>query len=320
MGLTRRDFVLGCGALALAAAHPARAAEGASLSGRAFGGTWKVVLTDGARAQALAPEIGAVLAGIDRSMSPFAPDSAISRFNAGDTRDWQAADRDFAAVTAEALRMAALSGGAFDPSVGPDVARYGFGPIHGVRTGSFEGFAVSEDAIRKEDPRLTLDLCGIAKGHALDAVAARIQATGIADYLIEIGGEVAARGTGPDGLPWRIGIADPVAGGVYARLSADALTLATSGDAVNAYAVGGRRYSHTIDPATGEPVRNTVASVTVAGPTGAAADALATALVVLGPGRGLVLADTLDVGALFLLRGESGLVARANARFEALVL
>ncbi len=318
MGFTRRDLVLGCGAFTLAAVRPAHAGTGATLSGRAFGGTWRVVLADGVRARALAPEIVAILGGIDRAMNPFRFDSAISRFNRSATTSWQEAGGDFAAVAAEALRIAALSDGAFDPSVGPDVARYGFGPIRGARTGDFHGLEAEVDRIRKDDPRLSLDLCGIAKGHALDAVAARFHAAGVGGCLIEIGGEVTARGAGPDGRPWRIGIADPVGGGVHTRVAAEGLAFATSGDAINVYEVGGRRYSHTIDPATGEPVRNAVASVTVAARTGVRADALATALVVLGPERGLALANRLDAGALFLLRGEGGVIARSNPRFDAL--
>lgn len=320
MGITRRGLILGAGALALAATGPARATEGARLSGRAFGSTWKVVLADRTRAPAVAPAVSAVLAAIDRAMNPFRADSEISRFNRAATTVWRAAEVDFATVTAEALRVASLSGGAFDPSVGPDVARYGFGPIHGVRAGDFSGFAVEDGAIRKGDPRLSLDLCGIAKGHALDAVSARLRDAGVGDFLIEIGGEVVAQGSAPGGLPWRIGIANPIQGGVYIRVSANGFAFATSGDAINAYEFGGRRYSHIIDPPTGAPVRNDVASVTVAAQTGAIADALATALVVLGPERGLALADAQGAAALFLRRGQSGLDALANPRFEALVV
>lgn len=317
MGITRRSFVIGSGGLVLAPALSAHAA-GVALSGRAFGGPWRVVLADGARAQVATREIAAVLDAVDRAMSPFRPDSELSRFNRSARTGWQEASPAFASVTAEALRIAGLSGGAFDPSVGPAVARYGFGPIAGERAGDFRGLAAGDGTIRKDDARLSLDLCGIAKGHALDAVGVALAGIGIGDVLIEIGGEVLARGAGPDGRPWRVGIADPVAGGVHMRVRGDGLALATSGDAVNAYEVAGRRYSHTIDPRTGEPVRNAVASVTVAAPTGVMADALATALVVLGPERGLALADGLGVAALFLLRGEGAVAARSNPRFDAL--
>ncbi|MCO5093574.1 FAD:protein FMN transferase [Bosea sp. (in: a-proteobacteria)] len=315
MGITRRNVVIGCGALALAL--PAEAQAGAVLSGRAFGGSWRVVLADGGRAEAAARETAAALEAIDAAMSPFRPDSELARFNRSAGTGWQEVSPAFAGVTAEALRIAGLSGGAFDPSIGPVVARYGFGPITGVRAGDYRGLAVRGEAIRKDEARLSLDLCGIAKGHALDAVRARLAGIGVGDVLIEIGGEVLARGTGPDGRGWRIGIADPVAGGVLARVSGEGLAFATSGDAINAYEVAGRRYSHIIDPRTSEPVRNAVASVTVAAPTGAMADALATALVVLGPERGLKLADALGVGAFFLLRTD-GAAARSNPRFDAL--
>lgn len=318
--LTRRGFIIGASGVVLGAASPARAGQGVALSGRAFGGAWRVVLGTDRDAQALADEIGKVLSAIDRVFSPFRPDSALSRFNRAATTGWVDVGATFSSVAAEALRVAAISGGAFDPSVGPDVARYGFGPIAGSRAGSYKGFEVGEGRLRKGGAGLSLDLCGIAKGHAVSAVASCLEAHGVADFLIEIGGEVTARGLAPSGDAWRIGIADPVAGGVHARITADGLAFATSGDAVNAYEVAGRRYSHTIDPATGEPVENGVASVTVGAADGAMADALATAFLVMGPGRGLELAGRLGLPVLYLMRGEAGVVARSNPQFDALRL
>lgn len=320
MAVSRRNLILGAGGLVLAGALPASGSEGAAISGRAFGGTWKLLLADGAGAREAAHETGAVLAGIDRAMNPFRADSSISRFNAAAHDGWHETDAALATVTATALRIAALSHGAFDPTVGPDVRRYGFGPVGGGRNGSFRDLEVAQGAVRKHVPDLTLDLCGIAKGYALDAVAARLQAVGIEHFLLEIGGEVISHGHGIHSQPWRIGIARPSGHGIHTRVQAGGLAFATSGDAVNAYMVGGRRYSHTIDPQTGEPVRNDVASVTVAAADGASADALATALTVLGPQRGLELAERLAVPALFLLRRADGVVARSNAAFDALTL
>lgn len=321
MRISRRDLIAGAGGALLAAALPAHAAaEGAVLSGRAFGGAWRIVLADGSRADTLSQPLGALLSAIDRTFSPFRGDSEITRFNRAATTDWQEAGEAFVSVAAEALRIASISAGAFDPSVGPNVGRYGFGPIRGRRTGDFRGFTIGAEMLRKSEPDLTLDLCGIAKGHALDAVAEFLEAEGLPDFLIEIGGEVTARGKAADGRDWRVGVADPLRGGLWASLRADGLAFATSGDAINAYETAGRRYSHMIDPATGEPVRNDVASVTVGARNGATADALATALMVLGYDRGLELAGELDLPALFILRGHGPGASRSTRRFDALRL
>lgn len=317
----RRD-VLALGGAALLFARPAIAREAApvtKLTGDAFGTGWRVTLPAGADISRLKERLAALLADIDLAFSPWRADSTLARFNAHGAGDF-AVESEVVEVTSAALQIAEASGGRFDPTVGPLVARWGFGPIRdgdtppdGWRTIRAEG-----DRLSKRNGGLTLDLCGIAKGHALDAIAARLDGAGVADFMLEIGGEVLARGNAPSGRRWLIGIADPVRGGVRLRVAPGRLALATSGDAVNAYEIAGRRYSHTIDPATGEPVRNGVASVTVAASTGATADALATALTVLGPERGLALAGRLDVAALFLVRNGAGIAELSNPRFDAL--
>lgn len=318
MALTRRNFLIaGSGAL-LAQTLPAYSHNAVSLSGRAFGGQWRVVVPEAFDAKKLVREIRKILAILDRTFNPFRSDSEIALFNNMQTTDWQKTSRLFSNIVGEALRIAKLSNGAFNPGVGPDVARFGFGPIvHGV-SGNFTDFMVQGDAVRKQDAALTLDLCGIAKGHAVSAVADVLAAHSVDDFLIEISGEVMSRGIGPDATPWRIGIADPFAGGVHTRIAANDLVFATSGDAINAYEVAGRRYSHTIDPATGHPVQNAIASVTVGAPQGATADALATALLVMGPEKGLQLAAQLDVPVLYLMRDDTGAKALSNAQFNAL--
>ena len=169
MTLNRRHLLYGAVGALIAGTVPALGKDSFRLSGRAYGTSWQATLRDSGDLDALARDLAADLARVDLAMSPFRPDSALSRFNlagAGAHR----ADADFVAVTAEALRIAALTDGAFDPSVGPDVGRYGFGPIGGKRTGDFNGIATNGDIISKADPELTLDLCGIAKGFALGRV------------------------------------------------------------------------------------------------------------------------------------------------------
>ncbi len=305
MRLTRRSVLIGAGSAIIAGALPARAVGGVRIiSGPAFGTAWRVALPEGSDAGAIAAAIGSIVDSVDASMSPFRRDSEISRFNASTSCDWQPASPEFCAVVAKSLNVAALSGGAFDPTVGPIVGRYGFGPIQAPTASSYRNLAARPDAVRKSEPDLTLDLCGIAKGHALDRIVAALDGLGVGSFLVELGGEVFARGAHPHGRAWQVGIERPVPAATslqrIVRLAGRAL--ATSGDAVNGYTIAGRRYSHVIDPRRGEPADNGIASVSVFMPAAMAADALATALMAMGPAAGATLAEDGKIPALFIIR------------------
>jgi thiamine biosynthesis lipoprotein len=305
MMLTRRRLLaLTAGGLA-ATALPAFASDSYFVAGRAFGTTWQARLRGDGNPAVLAERWAEVLSSIDLAMSPFRQDSEISRFNRATAGEYRAG-ADFATVAAEALQVATLTGGAFDPSVGPDVGRFGFGPIHGQRSGGYSGLAAGDALVSKSDAALTLDLCGIAKGYALDLMCAESAAAGFSEFLIELGGEIATRGQDARRTPWQVGISNPL-GGLYTTIDARGLAVATSGDAINAFEVGGRRYSHIIDPTTGEPVISTLASVTALAPRASTADALATALFVMGSAKGLEFAAAHGLPVLFLIREEGSL-------------
>jgi thiamine biosynthesis lipoprotein len=305
MQITRRHLILTAAAGLLAG--PAGAAPVQVLGGAAFGSTWRLVLPEAADATRARAAVAGVIARVDATLSPWAAASEIARFNRGSATGWQEAGPEVRAVAAESLAVARLTGGAFDPTVGPLVARYGFGPIRG-EPGVWSDIALAPDGrLRKAAPHLTLDFCGIAKGHALDLIAARLAALGLASGLIELGGELRALGRHPAGRPWTIGIERPgsgtAAGGglAFQRLVAPgARALATSGTAAQGVAAGGRNLSHLIDPGTGRPAEPDLASVSVLAATGARADALATALCAMGTARGVALARRLDIPALFL--------------------
>ncbi len=305
MRITRRSALFGLAAIAGLGPMKAFAAGRVRLSGRAFGTTWHVVARDLAAPEALAPRIGALLDEIDAQMSPFRPDSALTRFNM--TAPRVRVSGDFAEVAQAALDMARISDGAFDPTVGPAVARYGFGPIRG-RAGDWRQIACADGHLLRQGS-VTLDLCGIAKGFAVDRLA-ELVSTQTSDFIVEIGGEIRTKGD------WPVGIADPDKGGVHSRIRLGSCAVATSGDAVNHYDIGGRRYSHTIDPATGKPVADNIASVSVIAESAMHADALATALLVMGEERGLAFADEQGVGALYLIRDRGLLRASMNTAFK----
>jgi thiamine biosynthesis lipoprotein len=322
MNLTRRDMIIAAGALAFLAPMPACAdVTVQSLHGPAFGTAWRLVLPAGADADAARLAVEETVAAIDAAMSPWRPDSEVSRFNRSTRTGWQDASAETCAVVAEALEVSRLTNGAFNPTVGPLVARYGFGPITGS-PGRADAIACRHGALRKTDPDLTLDLCGISKGHALDQIGARLRMQGISDALVELGGEVQALGVHPSGRPWQVAIERPGARpfAVQRIVTPGALALATSGHAPQGYSGPRGQISHLINPVTNRPALSALAAVSVLAPTGRRADALATALTVLGPGRGPELARRLNIPALFLIRRDHGIDEITTAGFDRHIL
>jgi thiamine biosynthesis lipoprotein len=310
MALTRRSLLASATSAVLAGVLPATAAAGVRvIAGPAFGTSWRVTLPEDMDKDAIAAAISAIVDSVDAAMSPFRADSEVSRFNAAATCDWQPLSPATCAVVRQSLAVAAWAGGAFDPTVGPVVGRYGFGPIRGCATGSYRHLVVREGAVKKTVPGLTLDLCGIAKGYALDRMVAALDGFGVSDFLIELGGEVFARGAHPHGRTWQIGVERPLPGATELQriVRLDGQALATSGDAVNGYTIAGRRYSHIIDPHRREPADNGIASVSVFRPMAASADALATALTAMGSESAVALAEQDRISALIIVRADSAM-------------
>jgi thiamine biosynthesis lipoprotein len=254
-------------------------------------------------------------------MSPFRPNTEISRFNAMKSTKSTPVSEPFQNVVAESVRIAALSGGAFDPTVGPLVNRYGFGPIRGEAGGNLSDIEIGDGTIRKARPEVTLDLCGIAKGYALDRIATALTMLGTNEFVVELGGEVFARGLHPQGRPWRVAIEAPIPGvGAAQRIvHLDGQALATSGDTVNGFTFAGKRYSHLIDKRWSAPIDGDVASVSVVARNAMQADALATALMVMGPRRGSAFAAKHNISTLMLLRDGDGIREVTVAGFHRLL-
>ena len=265
-----------------------------------------------------------VLDEVNRNLSTYDPRSDISRFNANATTDPVVVSPSLRAVAAIAGEVSAATGGAFDITVGPLVQAWGFaagtpaaetvpGPGEIDRIGAEVGFAKLElgadgRSLRKTVPGLQLDVNGIAPGYAVDLIAERFDALGVRDYLVELGGEVRARGHNPRGRTWRVAVEAPLSGErkPYALVELDGLAISTSGDYRDFRELQGVRVSHTIDPRSGAPVSHGLASVSVAHPSAAIADAYSTALMVLGPEEGMALAMRLGLAALFIERTADG--------------
>jgi thiamine biosynthesis lipoprotein len=292
------------------------------IQGPAFGASWRVSVAAGADVGAIVSAITGIVASVDAAMSPFQPASEISRFNGTESTDWLALSPATLITLREAKRIAALTQGAFDPTLGGLVGRYGFGPITQHPAGSFNDVALSSNGARKAHAMQTLDLCGIAKGHALDRIIAALTALGQKAFFVELGGEVYGLGLHPDGRPWRAGVERPLSGqrAVQCIVAMSGEALATSGDRVNSYVHGGHRYSHIIDPKRKLPADTLLASVSVFAPHAITADALATALFAMGPFLGHEFAERNRIAALFLLRDGADLREVTTADFSTRII
>lgn len=281
--------------------------------------------------EGIALEIQAELDRVVAEMSHWAPDSALSRFNRSEPGRWQPLPPGFADVLAAALAVAEKSGGAFDPAMGALADLWGFGPP-GPRLDLpgdaeiFQARAISgRTRIEQDDRRArrtapaALDFSGIAKGHGVDRVAEMLRSMALPDFLIEVGGELRGEGIRPDGQPWWVDL-EPVPGSRLAPLRAalHGLSIATSGDYRRSFAHGGRDYAHTLDPRTGRPLDNGVASVSILHPSCMLADAWATALTVLGP-EGMALAEREGLAAHMVVREGAGFSEHLSPALQAML-
>ncbi|TQK07904.1 FAD:protein FMN transferase [Herbaspirillum sp. SJZ107] len=307
-----------------------------ALSGTAMGSGWsaRLMLPGGADAHLL-PALQAELDLVVAQMSHWEPDSLLSRYNRAAAGSWHALPSPFLEVIDYALSVQQASGGAYDPAAGALVDLWGFGATKRYdQAGYYAPDAQAIGAVlarrRHAQPVLdrqarrllqpggaVLDLSAVAKGHAVDRLALCLERLGIRHYLVEAGGELRGAGVKGDGQPWWVeieGVPDAAAAGAQPLLALHGLAVATSGDYRRFYRQhAGGRISHTLDPRSGQPIANGVASCTVIAPTCMAADALSTALTVLGPREGLALAERDGIAARFLVRA-----AAANAVLTAI--
>lgn len=334
--LARLGFVLS--ALALPGACTAPASPQHVFHGTAMGTTYAVTVVgeaaEGAGRAAIGARIERTLDAVDAAMSTYLAGSELSRFNRSSSRDPFPVSRGTLVVLEQARAVSELTGGAFDVTVAPLVDAWGFGPdpardsepadalLERIRAAvGYELLHV--DAVRstisKAHPDLEVDVSASAKGYGVDRVAAVLDAAGIEAYLIEVGGEVRARGRRPDGRRWQVGIERPslLTPGLQRVVELEDAALATSGDYRNFIEEDGRRRSHLIDPRSGRPVRHNLAAVSVIDRECMRADSLATALAVLGLDAGYELAVAHGWAVLLVERlGGDTYRERATPAFE----
>jgi len=282
-------------------------------------------LKDGA-AEKITSGIESLLNKVNQQMSTWLKNSEISRFNRFQDSDWFDVSLDLAEVVNAALQVSKKSNGAFDVTAGPIVNLWGFGPQNNDNSISGQipsdeqinnamtkigyqklSVRLSPPALRKEVSGIYCDLSAIAKGYGVDKTGEYLESLGFKDYLVDIGGEVRTGGNRPDGQPWRIAIASPNPLGTssYQKvIQLRNIAMATSGDYFNYFEKDGVRYSHTIDPTTGKPITHKLASVTVIHNSCMIADAMATAIDVLGPIKGYELALKENLPVFLIIRSQ----------------
>ena len=315
--------------------EPAAPCQRTTLHGPTMGTRWSasVDTDDSVNQKALHQGLAAAVQQVDAQMSPWKQGSDLVRLNRAPVGAWVDLPPEMLEVLTCAMDIHRLSAGAFDPCVGALVDAWGFGAvrdapdaaaIHTARQAAPctvpEGLEIDRAAgrVRKRAP-LQLDLCGIAKGYAVDCMAAVLQQYGVRHALAALDGELRAVGSQASGAPWAVALESPEVGrrAVRGVIELEDMAVATSGDYRHYLNVGDARLAHTMDARRAAPVNNAVASVTVLGRTCMEADAWATALLVAGPGEGLGLAQRRGLEVLFLLRRPEGLVEMGLGRFGA---
>ena len=287
-------------------------------SGKIFGTFYNITYSNETD---LHNEIRSTLMQVDNSLSPFNKESVITAIN---NNTCFVPDSMFIHVFTLAQNISSKTDGAFDITVAPLVNAWGFGFKKGIIPDSttidslrqFIGYntvTATFDRIDKQHPQTMLDCSAIAKGYGCDAVAATLDAHGIENYMIEIGGEVVTKGKNSKGELWTIGISKPIenptigSNSLHEIISISGKSMATSGNYRNFREENGRKIAHTIDPRTGYPVQHSLLSATVIADNCATADAWATAFMVMGLEKAMEMCNSEErIDAYFIYSDENG--------------
>ena len=283
--------------------------------------------------QKIQTDIEEILAEINQAMSTYIADSELSTLNQSNSNEWQTVSADLYHVIEQANKISVISNGAFDITVGPLVNLWGFGPDPFTQIIPEQALLASvkqhtgyeklqldnaRKSILKTVPDIYVDLSAIAKGFAVDKIAAYLDNNKIEHYLVEIGGELIAKGLNIDSIPWQVGIEQPEAfqQSIQQVISLNNIAMATSGDYRNYFEKDGIRYSHTIDPVTAKPVKHKLASVTVLDKSSMIADAMATAFMVMGTEKTHALANELKIAVYTISKTANGFEEKYNEYFK----
>lgn len=264
--------------------------------------------------------IDSVLNKVNLSLSPFKKESIISKINNNDSVEL---DNYISIVLNKSVEISEKTNGNFDITVAPLVNIWGFGFGHKESVTpqlidsvkqfiGYKNFEIINNRVEKKDYRTMLDCSAIAKGFAVDMVGEYLAKEGCINYMVEIGGEIIAKGVNEDGISWRVGISTPKEGNlnnndIYDIVSLNNKAMATSGNYRNFYIEDGKKYAHTISPKTGYPVQHTLLSATILAQNCMQADAYATACMVIGLEKSIeIINNTPDMEGYFIYSGLNG--------------
>lgn len=283
---------------------------------------------------ALQQDVGALLARMNKEISTYDPDAIISRFNQGPANTPMIIPAAMAKIVQQGIDAGLLTKGRLDVTVGPLVNLWGFGPDkRPVKRPSPEQIAQARERVgidklslikqgdhfllSKSIPDLYLDLSTLGEGAASDEIAALLESKGVSNYLIEVAGAVRSKGHNSQGNPWRVAIVEPSdrPGAIEDVVIPNGMALSTAGSYRNYYELDGQRYSHIIDPVTGAPVTHKLVSASVITPTALEADALDTALMVMGPEQAMAFAKEHKLAVYLIVKTAQGFEARFTPQF-----
>ncbi|MEB6608066.1 FAD:protein FMN transferase [Aeromonas sanarellii] len=306
------------------------------IQGSTMGTYYAVTLSDpfpGGQ-DALQQEVETLLARLNQEISTYDPASLISRFNQGTGQPPQVIPATMAKIVQQGMDAGRLTRGALDVTVGPLVNLWGFGPDkRPTQRPGAEQIAQARERVGidkltltpqgdhfllgKAIPGLYLDLSTLGEGAASDEIAGLLERRGVHNYLIEVAGAVRSKGRNAKGNPWRVAIVEPSdrPGAIEDVVTPNGMAVSTAGSYRNYYELDGKRYSHIIDPATGEPVTHRLVSASVITPTALEADALDTALMVMGPERAMAFAKEHRLAVYLIEKTDQGFVARHTPEF-----
>lgn len=271
------------------------------------------------------------LVEVNQLMSTYIPDSELSLLNKAKAGEAFSLSPENVYLINEALRVNELSQGYYDITVGPLVNLWGFGPNGRVTKQpeadvleqsrqwvGAEKLTLSNNQLVKPHDKTYIDLSSLAKGYGVDEVAKVLELFSVENYLVEIGGELRVKGVKYDGAKWKVAIEKPVTDQREVQLivAPGDMAIATSGDYRIYFEENGVRFSHLIDPLTGKPIQHNLASVTVFHPLSAVADALSTAINVMGPEKGLAIAEKHNIAIYMLVKSDDGFEEVVSSKFK----
>jgi thiamine biosynthesis lipoprotein len=313
--------------LACVSSSALHAEEPLKISGKTMGSYYAIVIdspgsADGERLQ---KEIEEKFAEINRQMSTWDESSQISKFNQSKSTEWFEVGTDFAVVAQEAKRLHEVTQGAMDVTVSPLVDLWGFGKNKRRKLPTEKEIAAAlkfvgmqhvevrldPPAIRKDLPEIQVSFSALAPGYAADEVCEILRSHQMKSYVVDVGGENRAGEAKASGDAWRLGVESPL-GGLHKVVELTNQSIATSGDYRSFFMAGGKKYSHVLNPKTGRPVEHPPASVSVIHESCMTADGLATAMMVLGPEKGIELAKTVGVDVMFLDLTKDGMLTEQS--------